>query len=108
MAFRDMVDATYRQGMSIGDYADRLATTTPTLNRACRARLNKAPGEILRERLLLEAMRYLTFTSTSISQIADELGFSDPAYFARFFKHRTGIPASRFRSERGWFAQLAR
>lgn len=104
LAFRDMVDARYRDGLSIGDYAQHLATTVPTLNRACRARLDRSPGEVLRERLLLEAMRYLTFTSASVSQIADDLGFSDPAYFARFFKQRTGIPASRFRKERGWFA----
>lgn len=105
LAFREMVDATYREGLSIGDYAEKLATTVPTLNRACRARLDKSPGEILRDRLLLEALRYLTFTSASVSRISDELGFSDPAYFARFFKQRTGIPATRFRKERGWFAR---
>lgn len=105
LAFRNMVDANYRAGLSIGEYARRLGTTVPTLNRACRAQLDKAPGEIVRERVLLEAMRYLTFTSAGISQIADDLGFSDPAYFARFFKQRTGIPATRFRKERGWFSQ---
>ncbi len=105
LALRALVDRHYRDGLAVGDYAERLGTTIPTLGRACRAALGKAPGEILRERLLLEAMRYLTFTSAGIAQISDELGFSDPAYFARFFRQRTGTSASSFRKERGWFSQ---
>ena len=102
-AFRALVDRRYREWGQVPAYAAALGTSVPTLTRACRAVLGKAPGELLRDRLLLEAMRYLTFTSASVSRIADELGFADPAYFARFFKQRTGQPASLFRANRGWF-----
>lgn len=104
LAFRAIVDSRFRQQPSIPELARDLATTVPTLNRACRRVLGKPPGKVLRDRVLLEAMRYLTFTSASISRIADELGFADPAYFSRIFRKRTGMSASRFREKRGWHA----
>jgi methylphosphotriester-DNA--protein-cysteine methyltransferase len=73
-----------------------------TLTRACRLAHGRAPGEIALDRLLLEAMRMLTYTSAPVSRVADELGFSDSAYFARFFRGRTGMTASRFRTQRTW------
>ena len=57
------------------------------------------------DRLLREAMRALTFTAAGVAQVADDLGFADPAYFSRFFKARAGVEPSRFRRERGWFRQ---
>jgi len=102
--FKRLVEAHYTQGLGVQDYAARLATTAPTLTRACRAVLDQAPAEVVQQRLLLEAMRLLTYTAASIGQIAASLGFADPAYFARFFKTRTGRTASDFRASRAWVA----
>lgn len=104
LSFCELVDARYEQGWSVADLARELGTTAPTLNRACRAVLNKPPGAVVHDRLLLEAMRHLTYTSASISQISGNLGFNDPAYFARFFRTKTGMTATRFRKERVWLA----
>ncbi|HEY6869954.1 MAG TPA: helix-turn-helix domain-containing protein [Novosphingobium sp.] len=100
--FRTLVDQHYRAGWPVARYAAQLGTTTPTLTRVCRRSLGRAPGEVVLDRLLLEAMRALTYSSSAISEIAHDLGFSDPAYFARFFRRRTGATASRFRRERLW------
>ena len=100
--FRRLVDAQFREGWSVADYANALVTTTPTLTRACRAVMDRAPGEVVQERMLLEAMRLLTYTASSVGQISERLGFADPAYFARFFKARTGNTASAFRQQRAW------
>lgn len=100
--FSALVETHFRDHWSIAHYAATLGTTTPTLTRACRAVARRAPGDIVLDRLLLEAMRALTYTAASVSQIADDLGFADPAYFARFFKGRAGMTASAFRRERAW------
>jgi len=102
--FRRLVDAHYREGWNITAYTAALATTPPTLTRACRHVLGKAPGDVVQDRLLLEAMRLLTYTTSSVGQIAERLGFADPAYFARFFKTRSGSTASAFRRQRAWLA----
>lgn len=46
-----------------------------------------------------KACELLVTTEQSISQIAEELGYSDCYYFSRLFKAKTGIPPSRFRKE---------
>jgi len=53
----------------------------------------------LHQRLLLEAKRELVYTSMTISQISDQLGFSEPAYFSRFFKRMTGQSPKDFRQQ---------
>jgi AraC family transcriptional activator of pobA len=100
--FRALVDVHFRDNWPVSRYADALGASVPTLARACQATLRKSPGELVLDRIQLEAMRALTFTSSSISGIAADLRFADPAYFARFFKRRAGISASQFRKERAW------
>lgn len=100
--FQAAVDSHYRDGWPISRYAALLGTSTPTLARTCQIVLGRSPGEIVADRIQLEAMRLLTYSALSVGQIADELGFSDRTYFARFFKARTGLTARRFRVERAW------
>ena len=105
--FRELVELHFRDGWRVQNYARALGTTPPTLTRACRAALGRAPGEVVLDRVLLEAMRSLTYSAASVSQIAGDLGFADSAYFARFFKARSGVTAGAFRRQRGWLAHPA-
>lgn len=100
--YRGMIEAQYRDHWPVDRYARALGVTSSTLTRACRAVVDKSPGDLLHDRLALEAMRFLAFTGMGMAQIADRLGFEDPAYFARFFKNRTGQTASAFRAQRAW------
>ena len=102
--FRGLVELHFRDGWSVADYADALGATAPTLTRNCRQALGRAPAHVVLDRILLEAMRSLTYSQASVSLIAEDLGFADTAYFARFFKLRSGMTASTFRRERGWLA----
>jgi AraC family transcriptional regulator, transcriptional activator of pobA len=95
--FEAMVDQRFRDHLGVADYARALSVTPVTLTRACRAVLGRSPGDIIQDRLLLEAMRYLRHTAASAKQISDRLGFADPAYFARFFKARSGQTTRDFR-----------
>lgn len=105
--FTALVEVRYRQHWPVARYAAELGTTPQTLTRACRRVTGKSPGDIALDRLLREAMRALTFTAAGVAQVADDLGFTDPAYFSRFFKARAGVEPSRFRRERGWFTQTS-
>jgi AraC family transcriptional activator of pobA len=52
---------------------------------------------MIQRRLVLEARRRLVYAASSISNIARELGFKDPAYFSRFFRRHQGIGPNDFR-----------
>lgn len=98
--FRTLVEENYRQRWSIADYAASMGISESRLNRICRSFTRKTAFEVVQDRILLEAQRYLVYTAAPISEIAYELGFNDPAYFCRFFKKKTGRTAKAFRQER--------
>lgn len=105
--FGALVEERFREHLAVADYARLLGTTAQTLTRACRYAVGKPPGAMVQDRLVREAVRALAFSAASVTTVALDLGFADPAYFSRMFKARTGREPSRFRREQGWSASLA-
>lgn len=95
--FRALVEQHFNQHWSIKDYAGQIGITAGQLTRACRETLGKSGIEVVHARLAQEAQRELVYTTGSIRQIADRLGFSDEAYFSRFFRNQTTLTPREFR-----------
>ena len=95
--FINLVDEHYQQQHSVGWYADQIAITPAHLNSICRSQHRQSALGIIHARILTEAQRQLIYSGKSASAIAMALGFSDPAYFNRFFKRLTGSTPSAFR-----------
>ena len=99
-AFHQLVEREYRQHRPIGFYASALGITPPHLNRICQSVLGASALKVIERRLLLEAKRYLTFSSLSIKEIAALLGYADAGYFNRMFRRETGMAPGKFRQDR--------
>ena len=95
--FRALLDRTFREQPGIGFYAGELGITPTQLNRVCREVLGMSALGALHARLVLEAKRDLAYTLLSVKEVAATLGFSDAAYFTRFFTRHAGLPPSEFR-----------
>lgn len=95
--FRRLLEAHYAEHWPVAAYAGQLNVTESRLNRLCQKRYGHTAFALIQDRLLLEARRRLVYTGVAISQLAYELGFSDPPYFCRFFKRLTGQSPSGFR-----------
>jgi AraC family transcriptional regulator, transcriptional activator of pobA len=98
--FRELVEQSFRQQLSVAHYADTLGLTVGRLTAICRSVADASPQEIQHRRLLIEAKRLLLYTARSSHSIAYTLGFKDPAYFSRFFKRETGKSPKEFRAQR--------
>lgn len=72
------------------DYAQNLSVHTNHLNRSVKDVTGKTTTQHISERVLKEAHALLKYTDWSIAQIANGLGFDEPAYFTNFFKKYTG------------------
>lgn len=81
----------------VAHYAHEIGVTPAHLNVLCRQTVDKSALEMIHERLMLEARRNLVYTSMTISQVSYATGFSDPAYFTRFFKREAGVSPKEFR-----------
>jgi len=98
--FRALVEAQYRLQPTLLALAGQIGITPTQLNRVCRQVLGHSALGVLHTRLLLEAQRDLAYTTMSVKQIALELGFSDAAYFTRFFLRRAGSTPTAWRQTR--------
>ncbi|HVW52108.1 MAG TPA: helix-turn-helix domain-containing protein [Trinickia sp.] len=98
--FSKLVEKHYREHLPIAEYASQLGITPVHLNAVCQRLVGQSALSIVHQRLLLEAKRNLVYTTLNVSQIADLLGFSEPAYFTRFFKRLTGSAPNAFRKRR--------
>jgi len=100
--FRDfsrLVEIHFREKHSVADYADLLAVAPKTLSNKFHKLNLTQPNEIIKDRILLEAKRLLTYSGMSVKQIAYDLGYEDPAYFNRLFVLKTGDTPNAFRKK---------
>ncbi len=97
--FRRLIDQHYLAIKLPKAYADLLYVTPNHLNALCQDLLGKTAGELIRDRIMLEAKRLLTSAHMSISEIAYHLNFQDNSYFNRFFKKNAGVTPDEFRKQ---------
>lgn len=92
-----VLERRFRSGNGVADMAAELGVTPTHLTRVCREACGRSAHDLLQERRLYEARRMLTETREPVGAIAEALGFTSPAYFARAFQAGTGKTPSAFR-----------
>jgi AraC family transcriptional activator of pobA len=97
--FSHLVDRHFKTHRPVDFYANELGVSAAHLNALCRRLTGRSALQIVHERLLLQAKRSLIYTAMTISEVSDSLGFSEPAYFSRFFKRYTGLAPKEFRRQ---------
>ncbi len=97
--FRIAAEQYYLERKKVQEYAGMLGVTTNHLVKTVRKAMGMTPGQILRDRLMLEAKRLLVHTPGSIAEIAHELAFSAPSQFGRWFRTMEGTSPGRFRQQ---------
>lgn len=95
--FNALVEAHFREHPSVERLAHRVGISVAHLNSICREWAGQSALQMIHQRLMLEAKRNLIYTQMSVTQLADSLGFADPAYFSRFFRRLEGISPKAFR-----------
>lgn len=97
--FSHEIESHLHEHWHLSDYTKSIGVSESRLYQICKRISNSSPKKIIRERLLQEVKRMLTFSNLSSNKIAYELGFNDPAYFSRFFKTQTGMTPHAFRKD---------
>ncbi len=93
-----LIDTHFREHRPAAFYAERIGVSPAHLNRIARARTGRSLQALIAARLMEEARRSLVFTFLPAQSIALDLGFSDPAYFSRFFSRHAGESPAAYRA----------
>lgn len=97
--FENILDQFYHKQKLPKYYADKLNISTKHLNRVVKETINKTSNQMISERVILEAKRLVVHSNSSLSIIAETLGFLDYAYFSKYFKSKTGITPTDFKKQ---------
>ncbi len=98
LQFRKLVEAKYKENISISAYAKELNLSTKTLNSLVKSKTGKTTSQVLKQRVILEAKRQLCHSKSLVNEIGYDLGFQDPSYFVKFFKKHVKSTPSEFRN----------
>ncbi|MGK9127106.1 helix-turn-helix domain-containing protein [Olivibacter sp. SA151] len=96
--FSLLLEANFKTEHEVKFYAALLNKSPKTLSNVFALLKQSAPSVLIRNRIILEAKRYLHYTDRSAKEIAYELGFESPAHFSKYFKQHTGHNISEFRT----------
>jgi AraC-like DNA-binding protein len=93
-----LLDAFHATEHSASFYAEKLVMHPNYLNSLVKKHTGMTIKGIIQNRLLLETKYLLHSTNLSIKEISNQLGFSDPNYFATFFKRLENMTPAGYRT----------
>ncbi len=97
--FNNLLEEKFILLHKVNEYADILHVTPNHLSESIKKITSKTAGELIHQRLILEAKRLLLHSSITAKELAYSLNFNDPSYFSRFFKANTGLSPESFRKD---------
>lgn len=92
-----LIDRHYTENLTLELLAGKLNLSTRQTSRTVKAQTGKTLGELVLERRMTAALRYLTESELSVSAIATAVGYNSQTCFYNAFKKYYGRLPSEFR-----------
>ncbi len=96
--FIRLVGEYHTKYRNVGFYADKLCLTPKYLSKLIKTASGKSAPEWIDAFVILEAKNLLKYSEISIKEIVYRLNFPNQSVFYKFFKCRTGMTPSEYRS----------
>ncbi|NII83248.1 AraC family transcriptional regulator [Pedobacter sp. SG908] len=96
--FKRLLLKHFKTYKSTSDFASELNISAAYLNEAVKLTTGYTVGFWIQQAVMMEAKRLLYATDNTVKQIAYMLGFTDHAYFTRYFSSAHGQSPSSFRA----------
>ena len=84
--------------LSVEFLSGNLSVSKSVLNKKLSALTGETPAELIKRIRLCKAAKLIEHNTGNISEIALEVGFNNPAYFAECFRKQFGISPSQYHS----------
>lgn len=97
--FIERVDRCPEEHVNVEQRAHALGLTERALENAFKLKLGSTVKIYVLQQRVEKAKQLLVATMHTITDIAMEVGYSDPSYFIRIFKQTAGVTPGRYRSD---------
>ncbi|KEY19312.1 AraC family transcriptional regulator [Kaistella antarctica] len=97
--FKSLVETHFKELKRTSDYSEKLTISANYLNALIKEKLDISAENVIQNRVILEAERFLLNTDLSVTEISFELGFSDKSHFGKYFKKITQESPNSFRKK---------
>lgn len=87
----------YQENITLNYTADKFFVTPSYLSRRFREKTGITFGEYLEDIRMDKAQEYLINSQAPIADISEQVGYQDPAYFAKVFKQKYHLSPSEYR-----------
>jgi AraC-like DNA-binding protein len=98
-SLRQLLEPWLGTGLPNQEVAAEMLGTAPRTLRRRLAEENASWHTVVNDLKFARAVARLEEGRSSVRDVAEELGYSVPAHFSRFFRHRAGVPPVAYREE---------
>ena len=95
--FMDLLRLHHKREHELQFYADALFVSIKHLSNTVKAATGKTAAKWIEDYVITESKALLRSTAMSVSQISDEMGFTDQSLFGKYFKRVTGMSPKEYR-----------
>lgn len=96
---KDIIELHLYSNLAIEELAKLSQTSVSTFKRVFKKEFNVTPLNYITTKRIKKAENLLKITEVSISEIAYEVGYSDPQYFTRIFKKNIGTTPTKYQAQ---------
>ena len=97
--YLSLINENFKMEHNVFVYAQILRVQPKILTKIFSDLKIENPKSYLNKRILLAAKKILAYSANKSTEISYEIGFNEPAYFARFFKKNIGLTPKQFRAQ---------
>ena len=97
--FKQLVREHYLQRRFVHEYADLLCVTAKHLSETVKVATGRPASAWIADLVVLESCLQLQQTTSSLTQLAEALHFSDASAFGKFFRRHTGLTPDTYRRQ---------
>jgi len=99
MKVTKLVEENISQDMNVDMIAEEMGLSRSAFFKRMKSLTGKAPVDFIKDIRLARAAKLITATNMGITEIAYQVGFSDPGYFGKCFRKKFGITPKEYRNQ---------
>jgi AraC family transcriptional activator of pobA len=96
--YLELVEANYTRHHDVAWYADKMNISPKYLTTVVKSESGKSAIKWIESHIIIDAKTRLATSRNQIQEISDSLGFPSHTIFGRYFKRKTGLSPTEYRS----------